>query len=479
MSTTADQATENKVSLPTLTAMVIGSMIGSGVFLLPRRFGVETGVFGALIAWTIAGAGMLMLAFVFQRLATRKPDLDAGIFAYAKAGFGDYVGFNSAFGFWASACAGNVSYWVVIMTTTSALFPALGAGDTVVAVLAASLGVWFFFYLIRRGVKEAAVINRIATVAKILPIIVFIVIAAIAFKADVFTANLWGGEDQSFSAIFEQAKGTMLITVFVFLGIEGATVYSRFARKRSDVGRATVIGFLSVLSVFMLVTLLSYGVLPKGELATIDQPSMASVLESIVGQWGSTFIRAGVVLSVLGAYLAWTLMAAEILYIPAKTDDMPRFLARTNAKGAPVPALVMAAGLVQLLLIALLFASDALDFMLDLTAALSLIPYLLAAAYALKLTVTRETYDGGKSLRTDALIAALATFYTLFLVYAAGPDKLLLSCILYAPGALLYVMARRERNLRVFRPFEAVLFAIIVVGAVVAVASLATGAIEI
>lgn len=479
MSTTADQATENKVSLPTLTAMVIGSMIGSGVFLLPRRFGVETGVFGALIAWTIAGAGMLMLAFVFQRLATRKPDLDAGIFAYAKAGFGDYVGFNSAFGFWASACAGNVSYWVVIMTTTSALFPALGAGDTVVAVFAASLGVWFFFYLIRRGVKEAAVINRIATVAKILPIIVFIVIAAIAFKADVFTANLWGGEDQSFSAIFEQAKGTMLITVFVFLGIEGATVYSRFARKRSDVGRATVIGFLSVLSVFMLVTLLSYGVLPKGELATIDQPSMASVLESIVGQWGSTFIRAGVVLSVLGAYLAWTLMAAEILYIPAKTDDMPRFLARTNAKGAPVPALVMAAGLVQLLLIALLFASDALDFMLDLTAALSLIPYLLAAAYALKLTVTRETYDGGKSLRTDALIAALATFYTLFLVYAAGPDKLLLSCILYAPGALLYIMARRERNLRVFRPFEAVLFAIIVVGAVVAVASLATGAIEI
>ena len=85
-----------------------------------------------------------MLAFVFQRLATRKPDLDAGIFAYAKAGFGDYVGFNSAFGFWASACAGNTSYWVVIMTTTSALFPALGAGDTVLAVVVSSIGVWLF-----------------------------------------------------------------------------------------------------------------------------------------------------------------------------------------------------------------------------------------------------------------------------------------------------------------------------------------------
>lgn len=479
--TTTEAAGEqtNKVSVLTLTAMVVGGMIGSGVFLLPRRFGAETGVLGAIIAWTIAGAGMLMLAFVFQRLATRKPDLDAGIFAYAKAGFGDYVGFNSAFGFWASACAGNTSYWVVIMTTTSALFPALGAGDTVLAVIVSSIGVWLFVFLILQGVKEAAVINQIATIAKVVPIVVFIVIAAIAFKADMFVDNFWGGDSRTASSIFEQAKGTMLITVFVFLGIEGASVYSRFARKREDVGRATIIGFLSVLSVFALVTLLSYGIMPQDELAGVAQPSMASVLESIVGPWGSIFIRVGVVLSVLGAYLAWTLMSAEILYIPAKTDDMPRFLAKTNAKGAPVTALVMAAALIQLLLVLLIFASDALDFMLDLTAALSLIPYLLAAAYLLKLTATRETYEDGKSLARDMTIAGVATFYTLFLIYAAGPDKLLLSCILYAPGAILYVIARRERNLRLFRPAEAVLFGIIVLGAVAGVVSLATGALHL
>src|ERR1044072_2455946 len=109
-----------KVSLPTLTAMVVGSMIGAGVFLLPRRFGTETGVLGAIIASTIARLGMLLLAVVSQRLATRKPDLDAGIFPYAKAGFGDYVGFNSAIGYWASACAGNTSYWVLITATMSA-----------------------------------------------------------------------------------------------------------------------------------------------------------------------------------------------------------------------------------------------------------------------------------------------------------------------------------------------------------------------
>ncbi|MEZ0359066.1 basic amino acid/polyamine antiporter [Mycobacterium sp. SA01] len=479
-STEAPTQADGKVSLPTLTAMVVGSMVGSGVFLLPRRFGVETGVLGALIAWAIAGGGMLMLAFVFQRLATRKPDLDAGIFAYAKAGFGDYVGFNSAFGFWASACAGNTSYWVLIMATTAALFPSLGTGDTVLAVVLASIGVWLFCFLILRGVKEAAIINRIATVAKIIPILLFIVIALVAFKGGVFADNFWGGDgNYSLSSVFEQAKGTMLITVFVFLGIEGASVYSRFARKREDVGRATVIGFLSVLSVFMLVTLVSYGILPQHELAQVDQPSMASVLETIVGHWGSVFIRVGVIVSVLGAYLAWTLMAAEILYLPAKSDDMPRFLARTNSHGAPVAALIMAGGLVQLLLILLLFTSDALNFMLDLTAALSLVPYLLAAAYALKLTITGETYGHGDPRRSDLVVAVLATVYTLFLVYAAGVSHLMLSCILYAPGAILYVIARRERRLPLFRPAEAVLFVIILVGAVSGVVSLATGAIEL
>ena len=109
--------TSDKVPLMTLTAMVVGGMVGAGVFSIPRNFAMATGVYGALIAWTIAGVGMLMLAFVFQTLANRKPDLDAGVYAYARAGFGPYLGFASAFGYWASACVGNVSYWVLIKST--------------------------------------------------------------------------------------------------------------------------------------------------------------------------------------------------------------------------------------------------------------------------------------------------------------------------------------------------------------------------
>ena len=119
--TESEAAPAAKLTLVTLSMMVVGSMVGAGVFSLPRRFAQETGVAGALIAWAVAGSGMLMLAFVFQTLAVSRPDLDAGVYAYAKAGFGEYLGFFSAFGYWASACVGNVTYWVLIMSTIGAI----------------------------------------------------------------------------------------------------------------------------------------------------------------------------------------------------------------------------------------------------------------------------------------------------------------------------------------------------------------------
>src|SRR5690349_17708202 len=123
-----------KFPLTTLIAMVIGSMVGAGIFSLPRNFALATGVYGALVAWVIAGTGMLMLAFVFQALAIRKPDLDAGVYAYAKAGYGEYLGFFSAWGYWASACIGNVTYWVLVTSTLGRLWPGVfGDGDTVAA----------------------------------------------------------------------------------------------------------------------------------------------------------------------------------------------------------------------------------------------------------------------------------------------------------------------------------------------------------
>ena len=289
---------------------------------------------GAVIAWLIAGTGMYMLARVFQSLAERKPDLDAGVFAYAKAGFGDYPGFLSAFGYWIGSCIGNVSYWVLIKSTLGAFFPVFGDGNTVVAILVASAGIWLFHFMILRGTQQAAVINSIVTVAKVVPILVFIVLLIFAFRLDLFSANLYGGDLTG--SVFEQVRATMLVTVFVFLGIEGASVYSRFAKERSDVGRATILGFIVVTTLMVLVTLLPYAVMQRADIAGMRQPSMATVLEAVVGHWGAVFVSIGLLVSVLGAYLAWSLICAEVLFTAAKTKDMPAVFARENKNKVPV-----------------------------------------------------------------------------------------------------------------------------------------------
>ncbi|MFD4025454.1 basic amino acid/polyamine antiporter [Streptomyces sp. NPDC058576] len=467
-----------KLTLLTLTAMVVGSMVGAGVFSLPRRFAQETGVAGALIAWAVAGTGMLMLAFVFQALAVRRPDLDAGVYAYAKAGFGEYLGFFSAFGYWASACVGNVTYWVLIMSTVGAVAPVLGDGDTVTAVVVSSVGLWGFFLLIRRGVKEAAAINRIVTVAKIVPILFFVVLALFFFEPSVFADNFSGIDEAG--TLFDQVRGTMLATVFVFLGVEGASVYSRHAQRREDVGRATILGFLSVFAVFASVTIVSYGLLPMAEIAELRQPSMAEVLESAVGTWGKVFISVGLIVAVLGAYLAWTLMAAEVLFVAARDKDMPRFLGRSTAADVPENALLLTTCLSQVVLVVTLFSDDAFSFALDLTSALSLIPFLLAAGFAVKAAARPERWGAvGRTTRRELVIAVVATLYTAFLLYAAGPKFVLVSLILYAPATFLFVKSRREQGRRLFSPGEAAICAVSVVGAAVGIAALAAGWIEL
>jgi arginine:ornithine antiporter/lysine permease len=473
-------ASDQKFSRLTLTAMVVGSMVGAGIFSLPARFGTATGPFGAIIAWLIAGGGMLMLAFVFQSLAVRKPELDAGIYAYPKAGFGMYLGFAAAFGFWVGTCLGNVTYFVLIGSTIGKLLPAFGEGNTLTSVAVSSVVLWAVHFMILRGIKEAAFINTVVTVAKIVPIVLFILIAAFAFKYDLFAASFWGGGTYNASEVFDQVRGTMLVTVFVFIGIEGASVYSRYAKRREDVGWATVMGFIGVLGLLVLVTLLPYGLLERAELAGLRQPSMAGVLGAVVGPWGTWFVSIGLIVSVLGAYLAWSLLAAEVLFSAAKSDLVPRALARENANQVPVAALWLTNILVQVFLILTLFAQEAFNLALDMTSAKTLIPYVLVAGYALKLALTRETYGPGDRDRNKDLIwAGIATLYTIFMLVAGGLKFVLLSFIIFAPGTLLFIFARREQGRTVFTSAELALFAVVLAGAAYGVYALATGQITI
>ena len=231
----------------------------------------------------------------------------------------------------------------------------------------------------------------------------------------------------------------------------------------------------------VLVTILPYAVLHRAEIAGMRQPSMAQVLEAVVGHWGAVFVSIGLLVSVLGAYLAWSLICAEVMFAAARSKDMPAVFARENANKVPSVALWATNIVVQVIVITTFWSRDAFALMLNLTSVMNLIPFLLVAAYGLQLVRRGETYEvRPQERRRDQVITAIATIYTAFLLFAAGLKFILLSAVLYAPGTALYFWARREQGKPVFiRPWDWVIFVLAVIGAVIGIYQLATGAIQI
>lgn len=472
-----------RLGLAALTAIVVGSMIGSGIFALPSQMAGSAAPGPLLIGWIITGIGMLMLAFVFQTLAQRKPDVDGGVYGYARAGFGDYVGFTSAFGYWASAWMGNVAYLVLLFATLGTFIPAFEGGTTLPAIIGASALLWIVHYLTLRGVQTAAFVNTIVTIAKVVPILTFIAIAAIGFNADLFSADIWGHstsiDGEPLGSTMTQVRNMMLVTVWVFIGIEGAAVYSKRAARRSDVGRATVLGFLGVLALLLLVNFLSYGLMRQAKLANLPDPSMAGLMKQQVGSWGATFISAGLVVSLLGALIAWVMLCAEIMQIPAAEKVMPAFLARENEHHSPAGALWLTNGCIQVVLILTLFAESTYLSLVLLATSLILLPYLWSAAYQVLLAARGETYEAGPGRNRDLVVGGIALVYAAWLVYAGGLEYLLTGAVAYLLGTILFVQARRENGLPLFTGREWIIFGIVAAAALVGAVEIATGAIEV
>ena len=471
------------LGLSALTAIVVGSMIGSGIFALPSQMAGSAAPGPLLIGWGITGVGMLMLAFVFQTLAQRKPDVDGGVYGYAKAGFGNYIGYTSAFGYWASAWMGNVAYLVLLFATLGTFFPAFESGTTVPAIIGASILLWIVHFLTLRGVQTAAFVNTIVTIAKVVPILTFIAIAIVGFKAGVFSADFWGEhtsvDGEPLGTTMHQVRNMMLVTVWVFIGIEGAAVYSQRAKSRKDVGRATVLGFLAVLALLLLVNFLSYGLMEQAKLADLPDPSMAGLMKQQVGAWGATFIAVGLIVSLLGALIAWVMLCAEILRIPAQDAVMPEALGQENSHGSPAAALWLTNGCIQVVLILTLFAESTYLGLVLLATSLILLPYLWSAAYQVLLAVRGETYGDGQGRTKDLVIGAVALIYAIWLVYAGGLEYLLTGAVAYFLGTILFVWARKEKGLRIFTTAEWVIFGCVAAAAAFGIYGIATGDIQV
>ncbi|HUA77916.1 MAG TPA: amino acid permease, partial [Acetobacteraceae bacterium] len=337
-----------------------------------------------------------------------------------------------------------------------------------------SIVLWIIHALILSGVRQAALVNLVTTIAKIAPIVLFIAVVALAFRANIFTLDFTGAATKGLGSVLTQVKSTMLVTLWVFIGIEGASVVSGRAERRRDIGAATIAGFLITLALYALVSVLSLGIMSQSNLAALKNPSMAGVLAHVVGPWGAALIDIALTISVFGAFLSWTVLAAEIPFVASRDGTMPRFFGRANAKGSPTLSLWVTNGLVQLFLIITLFANSTYQALFSIASVAILVPYIFSGAYSLKLALAGEA----GAQRSDMLIGAVATVYGLWLVYAAGPAYLFMAAILYAPGVIFYLWARGEQKARLFHPFEALLAVLLIAAGVAAAWLMYTGAIN-
>lgn len=468
-----------KLGVWALAGVVVSSMIGGGIYSLPQNMAAGASVGAVLLAWLITGIGVYFLANTFRILSVVKPDLTAGIYMYSRAGFGRYVGFTIGWSYWLCQICGNVGYAVITMDALNYFFPPyFQGGNNLYSIIGGSLLIWGFNWLVLKGIKQATIVNLIGTVAKIVPLLFFIVVTLIFFHADKFSFDFWGERERSLGDLKHQIEGTMLVTLWAFIGIEGAVVMSKHAKNPKSVGTATLLGFSGCLLIYVLLSVLPYGLLTQEQLARMPNPSTAAVLETVIGKWGSYIMNIGLLVSVLTSWLAWTMVTAQIPQAAAENGTFPKEFTRENAAQAPSVSLYVTSFLMQIFMLMVYFSGNAWNTMLSITSVMVLPAYFASAMYLWKLCEDHEYPANFYIHRSTALLSAvLGTFYALWLIYAAGLNYLLMALIFMALGIPVFIYARKQNapHEAAFTGGERFAAGVLVVAALFAIYAMTTG----
>lgn len=437
------------IGLIGLIGMVISSCIGSGVFAITGQLAGVASPGAVLIAWLIVGVGFLALAFSLNNLTEKRSDLH-GIFSYADAGWGPLAGFISGWGYWLSAWLGNVAFATMMMSTIGYFYPAFLPGNTIPCIIIASIVMWALTYLVIRGVESAAFLNAIVMVCKVAAIAVTLIFGIFLFNAGIFTADFWGnvydnavaagqyGPDAApLGGVGTQIFNCMIIMMWCFVGIEGASVVSSRAARKTDVGKATLIGFICLMLIYVGASVLPYGYMSSAEVAALDYPALVYVFSSMAPGWGGPFISIAIIISILGSWLSFTILPAETTSEMADYKLLPASWGKLNSHNAPSMSLLIVGACTQAFLIILLFSADAYDFAFSMCTMAIVITWAFAAAYQAKWGVQNKN-------GVQAAIGFVAVAFQVIGVLFNGWSFLLLTCVGYILGFFIYVKARKD-----------------------------------
>ncbi len=436
-----------------LVGLVVSSCIGSGVFALTGQLANAAAPGSALLGWLFAGAGFLFLALTFANLGAKKPEIE-GLYQYASEGFGPFAGFISGWGYWLSAWLGNIGFATMVVQVLGTMFPGTFADSLtdpagIISIVIVSVFLWAITFLVINGVESAAFLNAVVMVVKIASILLFILFCLFAFNAGVFTEDFWGTMSRNaaimalnegeveLGGVSDQIINSLIALMWVFIGIEGATVMSSRAAKKSDVGKATIIGLIVLVVLYVGASVLPYGVMPYEDLIAADSPATIAVFEHLAPGWGGTFISVAIIISVLGAWLSFTMLPAETSSGMSDDHLLPASWNKINGKGAPQMALVIVGLCTQVFLIVAFAAADAYTFAISMCTVTIMVSWALAAAYQVKLG--KDTGD-----TKNMVFGFIAVAFQVICMVLAGWQFLILACLGYIPGFFFYAKARKE-----------------------------------
>lgn len=462
--------TKHKLGFWMLTALVVGNMVGSGIFMLPRSLAEAASPAGVLLAWGATGFGALMLALVFGSLAIRKPELTGGPQIYAKALFREgshgslLAGFMSTWGYW----IGNIAGFVAVITTftsyLSIFFPVLTSGHVwltigsfslkagnVLSFLVCSLLLWGTQAICLKGMRGAGSVNLIATATKVVGFALFIVIALFAFEKSNIGPFLAPrtNEDGETIRLLSQVNGAAVATLWAFIGVESAVVFASRSRRKQDIRLSTIAGLLISLVLYIGISILTMGLLTQDQLMSSQNP-LVDGITAVLGAASGKLLAALGLVSLLGSTVGWVLLSAEVPFQAAKQGVFLPAFSKENSKGMPKVSLWISNGLGQILLLSTISSSisAAFDFIIYIATLAYLVPYLIASVYQLKLTLSGDTYTLKRERFTDGIVGALAAVYSLWVIVAGTADlkTFLLGVAMIAAGILFYPLLLKQTS---------------------------------
>ena len=440
--TDADTESGRDLGLGSATALVIGNIVGTGIFLLPASMAAFGTV--SLVAMGLVTLGAIAMAMVFGKLGARIP-AGGGPYAYARDAFGEFVGFWNAWSFWLTAWIGNAAIavaWVGYVQYFVDRAFGLSWGSTFAAIIIALVGVWIPAFINMAGAKNMAAFQLITTILKFAPLLFIAVIGLFFIEGANF--GPFNATDGSWVGAISLAGA---VALFIYSGVESVAIAAEKIKDPTrNIGRASMIGVLACAVLYMLSTVAVMGTVPYAELVDSTAPFADALNNMFGGTAGGVVMAACAIISGIGALNGWTMLVAEMPMAAARDGMFPQMFAKESSRGVPMNGILVGSVLTSVMLLVAYASSNAFNTIVLLASFTTVIPYFFSAAAQLfwQMTGARQIEKG--RLARDVTVSVVALLFGFWMAYGSGPEAVLGGTLMLLMGVPVYIWVKSKRG---------------------------------